>query len=138
MIFIGFREEPASRRKAALFEDRIAGRDDQSTRSTDGSPRSELVSPCLSLAEASELTHDLARLGERRTPGGDVPGGEIDRRTFVRPGLYLFPRAVLDTRTLAVHRIEIPESVAEVIIKSRDLNGDKVLSFDEFWAYLSK
>jgi hypothetical protein len=73
--------------------------------------RSELVSPCLSLAEASELTHDLARLGERRTPGGDVPGGEIDRRTFVRPGLYLFSRAVLDTRTLAVHRIEIPEDV---------------------------
>ncbi|MDX2679188.1 MULTISPECIES: EF-hand domain-containing protein [unclassified Streptomyces] len=32
----------------------------------------------------------------------------------------------------------VTESVAEVIIKSRDLNGDKVLSFDEFWAYLSK
>jgi Ca2+-binding EF-hand superfamily protein len=32
----------------------------------------------------------------------------------------------------------VTESVAEVIIKSRDLNGDKLLSFDEFWAYLSK
>ncbi|MFI6036362.1 EF-hand domain-containing protein [Streptomyces sp. NPDC051315] len=32
----------------------------------------------------------------------------------------------------------VTESVAEVIIKSRDLDGDKVLSFDEFWAYLSK
>ena len=32
----------------------------------------------------------------------------------------------------------VTESVAEVIIKSRDLNGDKELSFDEFWAYLSK
>jgi len=32
----------------------------------------------------------------------------------------------------------VTESVAEVIIKTRDLNGDKVLSFDEFWAYLSK
>lgn len=32
----------------------------------------------------------------------------------------------------------VTESVAEVIIKARDLNGDKVLSFDEFWAYLSK
>ncbi|MGI5458124.1 EF-hand domain-containing protein [Streptomyces sp. CA-249302] len=32
----------------------------------------------------------------------------------------------------------VTESVAEVIIKSRDLNGDKVLSFDEFWAYLNK
>ncbi|MFJ3666516.1 EF-hand domain-containing protein [Streptomyces sp. NPDC090106] len=32
----------------------------------------------------------------------------------------------------------VTESVAEVVIKTRDLNGDKVLSFDEFWAYLSK
>ena len=29
-------------------------------------------------------------------------------------------------------------SVAEAIIKSRDLNGDKLLSFDEFWAFLNK
>ena len=32
----------------------------------------------------------------------------------------------------------VTESVAEVIIKTRDLNGDKVLSFDEFWAHLNK
>ncbi|MFF7447050.1 MULTISPECIES: EF-hand domain-containing protein [unclassified Streptomyces] len=32
----------------------------------------------------------------------------------------------------------VTDSVAEVIIKTRDLNGDKVLSFEEFWAYLSK
>ena len=32
----------------------------------------------------------------------------------------------------------VTESVAEAIIKSRDLNGDKLLSFDEFWAYLNK
>ncbi|GAB2875868.1 EF-hand domain-containing protein [Streptomyces deserti] len=32
----------------------------------------------------------------------------------------------------------VTESVAEVIIRTRDLNGDKVLSFDEFWSYLSK
>ncbi|MGW0993139.1 EF-hand domain-containing protein [Streptomyces sp. NPDC002520] len=32
----------------------------------------------------------------------------------------------------------VTEAVAEAIIKSRDLNGDKVLSFDEFWAHLSK
>ncbi|MEV5438016.1 EF-hand domain-containing protein [Streptomyces sp. NPDC052682] len=32
----------------------------------------------------------------------------------------------------------VTESVAEVLIKTRDLNGDKVLSFDEFWAYLNK
>ncbi|MFF9022582.1 EF-hand domain-containing protein [Streptomyces eurythermus] len=32
----------------------------------------------------------------------------------------------------------VTEAVAEAIIKSRDLDGDKVLSFDEFWAYLNK
>ncbi|MER6673474.1 EF-hand domain-containing protein [Streptomyces sp. NPDC000983] len=32
----------------------------------------------------------------------------------------------------------VTETVAEAIIKSRDLNGDKVLSFDEFWAHLGK
>ncbi|GGZ21473.1 MULTISPECIES: EF-hand domain-containing protein [Streptomyces] len=32
----------------------------------------------------------------------------------------------------------VTEAVAEAVIKTRDLNGDKVLSFDEFWAYLSK
>ena len=32
----------------------------------------------------------------------------------------------------------VTESVAEVIIKSRDLDGDKLLSFDEFWAHLNK
>jgi Ca2+-binding EF-hand superfamily protein len=32
----------------------------------------------------------------------------------------------------------VTESVAEAIIKQRDLNGDKVLSFDEFWTYLNK
>ncbi|MEW2524454.1 EF-hand domain-containing protein [Streptomyces sp. NPDC047071] len=32
----------------------------------------------------------------------------------------------------------VTESVAEAIIKSKDLNGDKLLSFDEFWASLNK
>ncbi|MER6073021.1 EF-hand domain-containing protein [Streptomyces sp. NPDC001852] len=32
----------------------------------------------------------------------------------------------------------VTETVAEAIIRQRDLNGDKVLSFDEFWAYLNK
>lgn len=31
----------------------------------------------------------------------------------------------------------VTESVAEVIIASRDLDGDKLLSFDEFWTYLN-
>ncbi|MFD5258827.1 EF-hand domain-containing protein [Streptomyces bobili] len=32
----------------------------------------------------------------------------------------------------------VTEAVAEALIKSRDLDGDKVLSFDEFWTHLSK
>ncbi|WP_328553301.1 MULTISPECIES: EF-hand domain-containing protein [unclassified Streptomyces] len=32
----------------------------------------------------------------------------------------------------------VTESVAEAVIATRDLNGDKVLSFDEFWTHLSK
>ncbi|WP_055715186.1 EF-hand domain-containing protein [Streptomyces torulosus] len=32
----------------------------------------------------------------------------------------------------------VTEAVAEAIINSRDLNGDKLLSFDEFWTYLNK
>ncbi|MEU6283622.1 MULTISPECIES: EF-hand domain-containing protein [unclassified Streptomyces] len=32
----------------------------------------------------------------------------------------------------------VTDTVAEAIIKTRDLNGDKVLSFEEFWAHLSK
>lgn len=32
----------------------------------------------------------------------------------------------------------VTETVAEAVIRTRDLNGDKVLSFDEFWTYLNK
>ncbi|MGW7283405.1 EF-hand domain-containing protein [Streptomyces sp. NPDC054844] len=32
----------------------------------------------------------------------------------------------------------VTESVAEAIIAGRDLDGDKLLSFDEFWAHLDK
>ncbi|MCH0567347.1 MULTISPECIES: EF-hand domain-containing protein [unclassified Streptomyces] len=32
----------------------------------------------------------------------------------------------------------VTEAVAEAVIAERDLNGDKVLSFDEFWTYLNK
>ncbi|MET9257861.1 EF-hand domain-containing protein [Streptomyces sp. NPDC048182] len=32
----------------------------------------------------------------------------------------------------------VTETVAEAIIASRDLNGDKLLSFDEFWAHIDK
>ncbi|MEW2293913.1 EF-hand domain-containing protein [Streptomyces sp. NPDC006743] len=32
----------------------------------------------------------------------------------------------------------VTDTVAEAIIKQRDLDGDKVLSFDEFWDYLNK
>ncbi|MFR9797099.1 EF-hand domain-containing protein [Streptomyces sp. MS06] len=32
----------------------------------------------------------------------------------------------------------VTETVAEALIAQRDLNGDKVLSFDEFWTYLNR
>ncbi|MEU6659699.1 EF-hand domain-containing protein [Streptomyces sp. NPDC046821] len=32
----------------------------------------------------------------------------------------------------------VTESVAEALIARQDTNGDKVLSFDEFWANLNK
>ncbi|MHB9858920.1 EF-hand domain-containing protein [Streptomyces sp. YIM S03343] len=32
----------------------------------------------------------------------------------------------------------VTTEVAEAIIRSRDLNGDKVLSFEEFWGYLDR
>lgn len=32
----------------------------------------------------------------------------------------------------------VTESVAQAIINTRDLDGDKLMSFDEFWAFLDK
>ncbi|AWW37440.1 MULTISPECIES: EF-hand domain-containing protein [Streptomyces] len=32
----------------------------------------------------------------------------------------------------------VTEAVAEALIAHRDLDGDKMLSFDEFWSYLNK
>lgn len=32
----------------------------------------------------------------------------------------------------------VTETVAEAVIKTRDIDGDKVLTFDEFWTYLNK
>ncbi|WP_320776993.1 EF-hand domain-containing protein [Streptomyces sp. CRN 30] len=32
----------------------------------------------------------------------------------------------------------VTESVAEALIASRDIDGDKLLSFDEFWIHLNK
>ncbi|MGI5378352.1 EF-hand domain-containing protein [Streptomyces sp. CA-251387] len=32
----------------------------------------------------------------------------------------------------------VTEAVAQAIINSRDLDGDKLLSFDEFWTFLNK
>ncbi|MFD4789676.1 EF-hand domain-containing protein [Streptomyces sp. NPDC058459] len=32
----------------------------------------------------------------------------------------------------------VTETVAAAVINTRDIDGDKVLTFDEFWAYLNK
>lgn len=32
----------------------------------------------------------------------------------------------------------VTEAVADAVIAAQDLNGDKLLSFDEFWTHLNK
>ena len=63
--------------------------------------------PGCSYANGSVLTSDSAafRDGERK-----VPRGRINRISFETPGLYTVGGSVLDTRRLAVHPYELPQS----------------------------
>jgi Ca2+-binding EF-hand superfamily protein len=73
--------------------------------------------------------------------GGSVADIEAARKEFQRidtDGDGFITAAEFKTALAQGGDWNVTESVAEVIIKARDLNGDKVLSFDEFWAYLSK
>ncbi len=73
--------------------------------------------------------------------GGSVADIEAARKEFQRidtDGDGFITAAEFKTALAQGGDWNVTESVAEVIIKSRDLNGDKVLSFDEFWAYLNK
>ena len=76
-----------------------------------------------------------------RKRGGSVADIEAARKEFQRidvDGDGFITAAEFTTALAQGGDWNVTESVAEVIIKARDLNGDKVLSFDEFWAYLNK
>lgn len=73
--------------------------------------------------------------------GGSVADIEAARKEFQRidtDGDGFITAAEFKSALAQGGDWNVTESVAEVIIKARDLNGDKVLSFDEFWAYLNK
>jgi Ca2+-binding EF-hand superfamily protein len=73
--------------------------------------------------------------------GGSVADIEAARKEFQRidtDGDGFITAAEFKTALAQGGDWNVTESVAEVIIKTRDLNGDKVLSFDEFWTYLNK
>jgi Ca2+-binding EF-hand superfamily protein len=73
--------------------------------------------------------------------GGSVADIEEARKQFDRidaDGDGLITPAEFRTALAQGGDWNVTESVAEAIIKSRDLNGDKLLSFDEFWAFLNK
>jgi Ca2+-binding EF-hand superfamily protein len=73
--------------------------------------------------------------------GGSVADIEEARKQFQRidtDGDGFITAAEFKTALAQQGDWNVTESVAEAIIKSRDLNGDKVLSFDEFWSYLNK
>jgi Ca2+-binding EF-hand superfamily protein len=70
-----------------------------------------------------------------------VPDIEEARKQFERidtDGDGVITAAEFKTALAQEGDWNVTEAVAEVIIKTRDLNGDKVLSFDEFWTYLSQ
>jgi Ca2+-binding EF-hand superfamily protein len=76
-----------------------------------------------------------------RRRGGSVADIEAARKEFQRidtDGDGFITAAEFKTALAQGGDWNVTESVAEVIIKSRDLDGDKVLSFDEFWTYLNK
>ncbi|ELP69401.1 EF hand [Streptomyces turgidiscabies Car8] len=74
---------------------------------------------------------------------GRVPVADIEeaRKQFERidtNGDGFITAAEFKTALAQAGDWNVTESVAEVIIASRDLDGDKLLSFDEFWTYLNK
>jgi Ca2+-binding EF-hand superfamily protein len=73
--------------------------------------------------------------------GGPVADIEEARKQFQRidtDGDGFITAAEFKTALAQGGDWNVTETVAEALIKSRDLDGDKVLSFDEFWAHLGK
>ena len=66
---------------------------------------------------------------------------EEARRTFDRYDAdgdgYISP-AEYKSAMAQMGDFHVTEAVAEAVIASKDANGDKKLSFDEFWASLNK
>ncbi|KOV88807.1 EF hand repeat-containing protein [Streptomyces sp. NRRL WC-3618] len=74
---------------------------------------------------------------------GRVPVADIEeaRKQFERidtNGDGVITAAEFKTALAQAGDWNVTESVAEVIIAARDLDGDRLLSFDEFWTYLNK
>nr|WP_202452701.1 MULTISPECIES: EF-hand domain-containing protein [unclassified Streptomyces] len=82
-------------------------------------------------------------MGTRNTSkrGGSVADIEEARKEFQRidvDGDGFITAAEFKSALAQGGDWNVTDTVAEAIIKSRDLNGDQVLSFDEFWTYLNK
>jgi len=73
--------------------------------------------------------------------GGSVADIEAARKEFQRidtDGDGFITAAEFKTALAQEGDWNVTEAVAQAIIRTRDLNGDNVLSFDEFWTYLNK
>lgn len=104
------------------------------------SPHSGLARP-VNLTCVSRTVGRTARNGQGTKKGriggghrGSAQGVPADRRGRGR----VHHRRGVQDRLAQEGDWNVTESVAEVIIRTRDLNGDKLLSFDEFWAHLNK
>ena len=71
-------------------------------------------------------------------PVADIEAARKDFQRIDTDGDGLITAAEFKTALAQGGDWNVTESVAEAIIRTRDLNGDKMLSFDEFWAYLNK
>ena len=71
----------------------------------DGQIAVTTMSSCSSVEDAKPLTNDTARYIAARDRH-QLPGW-LDRTSFTTPGLYLYPDAILDTRTLTVRPVRI-------------------------------
>lgn len=73
--------------------------------------------------------------------GGSVADIEEARKQFQRidaDGDGFITAAEFKSALAQQGDFNVTETVAEAVIKTRDIDGDKVLTFDEFWAYLNK
>ena len=74
--------------------------------------RVERVADCEGASNAQPITADASRLAAALTPRR--LRGSVDRTTFDAPGLYVVGDALLDTRTLTVHRAPADSSAYPV------------------------